>query len=265
MTITAIGRTVPREFRSRETARLFATFPDLDELERESVIEQIVVLNIQVAHAIARRYQNRGVPIEDLEQVACLALVRAAQRFDHTMDRDFLSYAVPTMTGEVKRYFRDHGWTIRPPRRIQEIQSRVIAEHKQGTVDGRPPTPRQIAERLDLDIDDVTEALSAAVCFQPISIDQAVEADSMESLADFLTVDDSGAQDAAEARALLAPVLKHLSRDEVRLLAMTYAQGMTQQQIGEAIGVTQMTISRRLTRLIARLRTELGVDLPRVA
>lgn len=265
MTTSAIGQTVPREFRSRETARLFATISDLDESGREAVLEQIVVLNIQVAHAIARRYQNRGVPIEDLEQVACLALVRAAQRFDHTLDRDFLSYAVPTMTGEVKRYFRDHGWTIRPPRRIQEIQSRVVAEHKQGTVQGRPPTPLEIAQRLDLDVDDVTEALSAAVCFQPISIDQAVEADSMDSLADFLTVDDEGPQDAAEARALLAPVLKRLTRDEVRLLAMTYAEGMTQQQIGEVIGVTQMTISRRLTRIIARLRGELGVDLKAVA
>jgi RNA polymerase sigma-B factor len=260
MTISTLGRTVPRDVRSSETARLFALVSEADEAEREVLLEQVVTLNIQVAHAIARRYQNRGVAIEDLEQVACLALVRAAQRFDASLDRDFLSYAVPTMTGEVKRYFRDHGWTIRPPRRIQEIQSRVIEAHKQGTEHGRSPTPSEIAERLDLKVDDVVEALGAGVCFQPISIDQAVEADSLDSLSDFLTVDDEGALNAAEARVLLAPVLSRLDRDELRLLAMAYGEGMTQQQIGDALGVTQMTISRRLTRVLAKLRQELNAQ-----
>lgn len=260
MTITALGRTVPRDVRSRETARIFALISEAGEAEQEDLLDQVVTLNIQVAHAIARRYQNRGVPVEDLEQVACLALVRAARRFDFSMERDFLSYAVPTMTGEVKRYFRDHGWTIRPPRRIQEIQSRVIEAHKQGTEHGRSPTPSEIAERLDLKVDDVVEALGAGVCFQPISIDQAVETDSVESLSDFLTVDDEGALNAAEARVLLAPLLQRLDRDELRLLAMAYGEGMTQQQIGDAIGVTQMTVSRRLTRIIAKLRGELGAQ-----
>ena len=92
MTISTLGHTVPRDVRSRETARIFALLSEAGEAEQETLLEQVVTLNIQVAHAIARRYQNRGVPVEDLEQVACLALVRAARRFDHTLERDFLSY-----------------------------------------------------------------------------------------------------------------------------------------------------------------------------
>ncbi|WP_309648573.1 sigma-70 family RNA polymerase sigma factor [Nocardioides sp.] len=266
MTVTTMpGRPVPRDVRSSETARLFALLSEEEGPERTDVLDQIVVLNIQVAHAIARRYQNRGIAIEDLEQVACLALVRAAQKFDCARERDFLSYAVPTMTGEVKRYFRDHGWTIRPPRRIQEIQSRVLEAYKQGTTHGRPPTPLEISKRLDLKIDDVVEALGANVCFQPISIDQAVEADSLESLSDFLMTDDGRAVDAVDARSVLANPLRHLEPEDRRLLAMTYSEGLTQQQIGEILGVTQMTISRRLARILARLRDELGVELPFVA
>lgn len=261
MTITALGRTVPRDVRSTETARLFLQLEDTAPQQREDVLEEIVVLNVQVAHAIARRYQNRGVPLEDLEQVACMALVKAAQKFDASLDRDFLSYAVPTMTGEVKRYFRDHGWTIRPPRRIQEIQSRVVEAAKQGTTNGQAPTPSEIARQLDLKVEDVSEALGANVCFQPISIDQAVEADSTESLSDFLMVDDESAREAVEARALLAPPLRGLDAEDLRLLVMTYSEGLTQQQIGQAIGVTQMTISRRLARILSQLRSEMGVDL----
>lgn len=265
MNSTRHASPVPRDVRSSETARLFASLPAEEGPERTTVLDQIVVLNMQVAHAIARRYQNRGVAIEDLEQVACLALVRAAQRFDTSMERDFLSYAVPTMTGEVKRHFRDHGWTIRPPRRIQEIQSRVLEAYRQTTVQGRPPTPLEISTSLDLKLDDVVEALGANVCFQPISIDQAVEADSLESLSDFLMTDDDRAVDAVDARSVLANPLRHLEPEERRLLQMSYFEGLTQQQIGEVLGVTQMTVSRRLARILTRLRDELGVELPLVA
>ena len=108
------------------------------------------MLNIGVAHAIAHRYRNRSVPVEDLEQVACMALVRAAQKFDVSQERDFLTYAVPTISGELKRHFRDQGWTIRPPRRVQEIQSKVVNAYHHGEESGAPPSPAKLAEQLGL-------------------------------------------------------------------------------------------------------------------
>src|SRR3712207_1594020 len=109
------------------------------------------VLNIGVAHAIAHRYRNRSVPVEDLEQVACMALVRAAHKFDVGQERDFLTYAVPTISGEIKRHFRDQGWTIRPPRRVQEIQSKVVHAYHHGEEHGAPPSPAKLAEQLGLE------------------------------------------------------------------------------------------------------------------
>ena len=259
MTISSFGRTVPRDVRSSETARLFALIAEADEAERESLLDQVVTLNIQVAHAIARRYQNRGVLVEDLEQVACLALVRAARRFDHTLDRDFLSYAVPTMTGEVKRYFRDHGWTIRPPRRIQEIQSRVIQAFHQGEERGSHPSAEKLAVELDLPASDVAEALQAEGCFTPVSLDVPVTEDGRAAI-DRLTDDDATDEKAMEARLMLSPALRRLSERDRRILHLRFVEDKTQQQIGDDLGVTQMQASRLLKRILETLRSELGSD-----
>ena len=145
--------------------------------KREDLLEQVIVLNIGVAHAIAHRYRNRSIPVEDLEQVACMALVRAAQKFDVSQDRDFLTYAVPTISGEIKRHFRDHGWTIRPPRRVQEIQSKVINAFQHGEESGAQPSPAKLADELDLPESDVAEALQAEGCFTPVSLDVPVTED----------------------------------------------------------------------------------------
>ena len=127
---------------------------------------------MQIAVDVARRYRSRGVPIEDLEQVACLGLVKAARGFDPERATDFLSYAVPTIRGEVRRYFRDHGWVVRPPRTVQQAQARITAVESDLCQElGRAPRPTEIAERLDLDLDLVVEALAANGCFAPTSLD----------------------------------------------------------------------------------------------
>ena len=118
MTVSVLDRSASRVVRRQETARLLAEAAQTTGKQRDDLLEQVIVLNIGVAHAIAHRYRNRSIPVEDLEQVACMALTRAAQKFDVSQDRDFLTYAVPTISGEIKRHFRDHGWTIRPPRRV---------------------------------------------------------------------------------------------------------------------------------------------------
>ncbi|MQW75411.1 sigma-70 family RNA polymerase sigma factor [Nocardioides sp. dk4132] len=260
MSTGAMHRQAPDHVRRERTATLLAQAAECGPGEREELLNEVVVLNIQVAHAVARRFRNRGVPLEDLEQVACCALVRAAAKFDVSQDRDFLSYAVPTMSGELKRYFRDHGWTVRPPRRIQEIHSKVIAMHRSGMEDGRPATADDIAAALDIPVTDVREALETQGCFQPASLDYTLHEDGDMTVGDLLSSDDESEREALEARVMLQPVVRRLSERDRRILHLRFAEDCTQAQIGEELGVTQMQVSRLLSRILDGLREDLAVD-----
>lgn len=207
-----------------------------------------------VARSVARRYRDRSIPLEDLEQVAYVALVRAARKFDIGQERDFLAYAVPTISGEVKRYFRDHGWTIRPPRRVQEIQSRVVEANERGHEKGATTTPEVIADELGLEVDDVVEALRAEGCFRPASLDAPLTADGAVSWANGLRDDDDGDRMAMEARVVLAPLLRELGERDRTILRLRFVEDRTQQEIGAELGVTQMQVSRLLARIISQLR-----------
>jgi len=223
------------------------------------LIEQVIVLNIGVAHAIAHRYRNRSVPVEDLEQVACMALVRAAHKFDVTQDRDFLTYAVPTISGELKRHFRDQGWTIRPPRRVQEIQSKVINAYHHAEEHGAPPSAARLAKQLQLPEADVAEALQAEGCFRPVSLDVPVTEDGRPAVEQLTDVDDADTR-ALEARLMLSPAVRKLSPRDRRILHLRFVEDRTQQEIGDQLGVTQMQASRLLKRILDQLRSELGAD-----
>jgi RNA polymerase sigma-B factor len=228
-----------------------------DDDRRRVYQDRVAELNLQVALEVARRYRARGVAVEDLEQVACLGLVKAVRGYDAGHATDFLSYAVPTIRGEVRRYFRDHGWTIRPPRGVQQAQARITAvESELCQRLGRPPRPTEIADHLDLDLDLVVEALAANGCFAPTSLDTPV-ADTDAGLGDRLG-DEERAFQSAEARVVLQPLLRHLDRREKIMLEMRFFRGSTQSEIGEVLGITQMQVSRLLSALLARLRDELG-------
>ena len=225
--------------------------------ERRSLEDQIVEVNLQIAVDVARRYRSRGIPIEDLEQVACLGLVKAARGYDPERATDFLSYAVPTIRGEVRRYFRDHGWTVRPPRTVQQAQARITAVESDLCQElGRSPRPSELAERLELDLDLVVEALAANGCFSPTSLD-ATPVGAEGGIGERLGEDDESF-DSAEARVALKPLLAHLDRRERIMLEMRFFKGATQSEIGEVLGITQMQVSRLLSALLARLRDELG-------
>jgi RNA polymerase sigma-B factor len=251
-----------RQERSDRTAELLeractTTCPD----ERERLLESVVVLNMNVARAVARRFRNKGVPQEDLEQVAFLALTRAARHFDQSLRHDFLSYAVPTIRGELKKHFRDHGWTVRPPRRIQELQGRIMAARGALTQQlGRSPRPSEIARALGEDLDQVLEALSTDGCFAPASLDRPVGEDTGTTLGELVTDEDRG-QRAAEARIVLGPLVRRLAERDRRILNMRFFEDLTQQEIADRIGVTQMQVSRLLSRILADLHEELsGAD-----
>jgi RNA polymerase sigma-B factor len=206
--------------------------------------------------------------MEDLQQAAYEGLVKAVNRWDSSHGRPLLTYAVPTIRGELQRHFRDHGWTVRPPRRVQELQyalSLAVEELEQRL--GRSPRPSEIAAHLSVPREDVEEALTATTCFTPVSLDAPVRAAGADAGDRDLTVLDSlpvveGAFGSAEARAVLADSLRSLSARERRILELRFFEQRTQQEIADEIGVTQMQVSRLLRRIIADLRGRLA---PQVA
>jgi len=229
------------------------------ESRRRALIAEVVEVNMGVADAIANHYRRRGIADDDLRQVAYLALTKAAWRFDADAGHDFLSFAVPTIRGELRRYFRDRGWMVRPPRKVQELQARIFAAEAELSVTlGRSASVSEVAEHLDVPAGDVEEALAAEGCFVPTSLDKNVgRADSRTTLGDLLGGGDTGSE-AAEARVVLAPVVRRLNERDRTVLRLRFFEDLTQREIAEEIGVTQTQVSRVLTRILDELRQGIG-------
>jgi RNA polymerase sigma-B factor len=247
--------------RGERTAELLARAGETDdETERNRLLDEVVVLNMGVAEAVAARYRSRGIPQDDLQQVAYLALTKAVRRYDPaSAGSDFLSYAVPTMRGEVRRYFRDQGWVVRPTRRIQELQAQVFAasEELSATL-GRSPRPSEIAEHLDEPLGDVEEALATDGCFQPASLDRPVVSEGGTTTLGQLMGEEETGWSSVEARVALRPVVRRLDERDRRILQLRFFDGCTQSEIADDIGVTQMQVSRLLSRIMRDLRADLG-------
>lgn len=261
MTSTASlsARETARERRRTRTAELFEEASRATGERRKQLLDEVVVENMQVARSIASRYRGRGVAQEDLEQVAQAALVRCVHKFDQKSADDLLSYAVPSIRGELRRYFRDHGWMVRPPRRVQELQSQVVAERDRLGGVGDTASASAIAEALDLPVQDVDDALAAQGCFQPASLDMLVTVDGGATLGDiFVTDAEDDSFASAEARAILADAVRALPERDRQLVCLRFYEGLTQSQIAEQFGVTQTQISRLLTRVLADLRKHIG-------
>jgi RNA polymerase sigma-B factor len=251
MTPSAVqDRAISGEDRSAATNRMLLEAQDATPADRKRLIDEVITLNIEVAQSVAGRYRNRGIAIEDLEQVACLALVRAAHRFDPTKADDFLTYAVPTIRGEIKRHFRDHGWVVRPPRRVQEVQALIRQSDSEPS--DRPDDPGDLAARLGVDVKDVSEALNVQGCFAPASLDAPNPVGEPWSAS--LVDDDFDEREAVEARAILRTLTKELTSRERLILYLRFVEGRTQKEIGAEIGVTQMQVSRLLTGILSGMR-----------
>jgi RNA polymerase sigma-B factor len=239
-------------------AELFARCRAGDTRAREQLIERYLPL----AQRLARRYQRSEEPLEDLVQVASLGLVKAIDRFETDRDVAFSSYAVPTILGELKRHFRDSTWSVRVPRDLQELALRV--DHAVGELSlrrGRAPTITEIAPAVGTSTERVLEALEAAGAYHAGSLDapratRGAEEAAGESVADALGAEEGGFE-RAEDRALLAPLLAHVSPRERMVLVLRFVEDLTQAEIGERIGVSQMQVSRLIRQALARLRTTL--------
>lgn len=244
--------------RATRTQALFIRLAETSDREAQASIRaEVAAVNVEVARSMARRYSRRGEPDDDLEQVACVGLMKAVKGFEIDYGRDFLSYAVPTISGELKRYFRDCCWTVRPTRRIQELQREVsTVSAKMGQDLGREPASHEIAAELEEDVALVSEAISAFGCYAPMSLDAPVDRTGSLAFQSVLGDDDIGFS-RAELHVMLAGVVRDLCERDRRIVAMRFYQDFTQRQIADEIGVTQMQVSRLLTRIQAELRTRL--------
>lgn len=259
--IPAQLRTAPPLEGKARARRTDAIVCDLRDVRRKAdahdLTRQLIETNAAVARSMASRYRNRGIDLDDLEQVALLGLTKAAQRFDPAAGHDFLSFAVPTIRGELRRHFRDSGWMVRPPRRVQDLQTRIAGAQEELEAQlGRSPRPSEIATHLEEDISAVVEALAADGCFTPTSLDAPV-ADGSSSLGDLLG-DEDRALAQAEAKVMLDPLMRGLTARDRRIVRLRYFHEQTQQEIADAVGLTQAQVSRVLTRILADLRAGLG-------
>lgn len=250
MSTAHVERASAAQTRHTMTNRLLAEAQQAGPAERRRLLDEVIVANIEVARSIARKYRNRGIATEDLEQVACVALVAAADRFDPAKAEDFLSYAVPTIRGEVRRHFRDHGWAVRPPRSIQELQASI---NKLTTATAQEMPDQAVAAELGVSVEEVRAARAAQGCFAPTSLD-ATFPDGGESLGATLVDDEFDEYAAVEARVILNTLTRDLKPRERLIVYLRFVEGRTQAEIGEEIGVTQMQVSRLLARILERLR-----------
>ena len=258
---SAPGTAPVTESRSALSTRLLTqAASETDPVERKRLQDEVVVMHMGLARAIAARYRGRGLAEEDLAQAASMALIKAARNFDPSHGVEFLSYAVVTMKGEVKRQFRDFGWMVRPPRPIQKLQADVAKAQSELTQQlGRSPRVPEVSAYLGVSEDEVLEALSADGCFAPTSLDLPLGEDGSTVLGETLLHDDS-ALDEAEARVMLMPAVRTLPERERRVLFLRFFKQMSQSQIAAEIGVTQMQVSRILSRVLAQLRLQLEQD-----
>lgn len=250
--------------RARTRAALVALSGyDLDDPRRSPLREELVGLHLPLVEHLARRFRNRGEPLDDLIQVGTIGLLKAVDRFETDRGVEFSTYATPTIVGEIKRHFRDRGWSIRVPRRLQEMRLALAgATADLGQQLGRSPTVAELADRLGVSQEAVLEGLESVNAYATLSLDAP---DSRDDLGDSHAVVDSlGFDDGALAhvdnRESLKPLLAALEPRDRTILVLRFFHGMTQSQIANEIGLSQMHVSRLLARTLTQLRQGLLED-----
>ncbi|HVW41921.1 MAG TPA: SigB/SigF/SigG family RNA polymerase sigma factor [Amycolatopsis sp.] len=238
-------------------AHLFDEFAALDpnDPRRAELRDRLVTGHLPLAEHIAQRFSGRGVAKEDLVQVATVGLINAVDRYDPGRGSDFLSFAVPTVMGEVRRHFRDTGWLVRVPRRLKELHLSISAANTELAQRlNRAPTPSEIAAHLGVSQDAVFEGLEAGNAYHSMSLDEVLSGDTENlALGDTLGEEDAALEGVENHEALL-PLIRDLPERERKILGLRFVHNMTQTQIAERIGVSQMHVSRLLARTLERLR-----------
>jgi RNA polymerase sigma-B factor len=240
----------------RELLRRYHERGDLE--ARERLIEQYIPL----VRSLARRYSYRGELLEDLVQVGCIGLIKAIDRFDVDRGVELTTYATPNIIGEIKRHFRDKGWSVRVPRGLQELNVRLSRLIEELTVQlERSPTIPELAKAAGVEEEEVLEALETGQAYATLSLsapasgDESDDLDPLESLGEI-----EHEYEVSEDRAVLAPGLRALDEREQRILQLRFFHGLTQSQIAQQVGISQMHVSRLIRRSLEKIREEVAAD-----
>jgi RNA polymerase sigma-B factor len=246
-------------FDERDRDELRRKFEQLAKTRDPALRNELVTAHLGLAEYLARRFDNRGEAVDDLVQVASVGLVKAVDRFDPDRGLEFSTYATPTIVGELKRHFRDKGWAVRVPRRVQELHLRlspVVAALGQDL--GRSPTIAEIAQHAGASEEEVLEAIEAGHAYRTTSLDAPARGeDPGQSLGDQLGVDDGRLAD-TEDWMTLSPLVAGLPARERAILHLRFFQGKTQSEIAARMGISQMHVSRLLARSVSQLRQGAG-------
>lgn len=225
--------------------------------ERERIREQLVQAYDGLVHYVARQFANRGEPLEDILQVGYLGLIKAIDRFDPDLGHEFTTFGTPYVKGEIQRYFRDKGWAIRFPRRLQETYQQVVRVNEELRHElGRQPTVAEVATRLGLEPDDVLEAMEMSSAMVPSSIDAQIGTDADEGgrqLAEVVGVEDPNLE-RVEMREVLRRAMQHLTERERRIMIMRFVDELSQAEVAKRLGISQMHVSRLQRAALEQLR-----------
>jgi RNA polymerase sigma-B factor len=258
--VTREEHAVPDRARARELFERLGELPP-GSPEREQIRGALVELHLPLVEYLARRFRNRGEWLDDLTQVATIGLIKSIDRFDLDRGVEFSTYATPTIVGEIKRHFRDKGWAVRVPRRLQELKlslTKAIGELAQR--EGRAPTVSELAAHLQMSEEDVLEGLESANAYSTVSLDAPDSGDEdAPAVADSLGIVDE-ALEGVEYRESLKPLLEHLPPREKKILLLRFFGNLTQSQIAAELGISQMHVSRLLARTLTQLRDGLTND-----
>jgi len=228
-----------------------------DPAERDRIREQLVAAYHDFVYFLARKFQNRGEPLDDIVQVGYLGLIKAIERFDPDLGYEFTTFATLTVAGEIKRHFRDKGTAIRFPRRLQELhQSAVRVNEQMKNELGREPTVAELADRLGVAPEDVTEAMEMGPAQTPLSLDQtlgAADGEAGRDLAEQIGSEDPEL-DRVEMRDILNRAMEHLTPRERAIMAMRFYEQMSQSEIARRLGISQMHVSRLQRAALEQLR-----------
>ena len=248
-----------KDARTRELIHLLRT-SDV-ESERDGALETVTMLHMPLARSLAHRYSGKGLDREDLEQVAFLALLKAIQRFDLSKPTEFGAYATPTITGELRRHFRDHGWLVRPPRELQERRQLVTdARSRLEQQLGHDPAADEIADELELTTEAVREAQVAASNLRPASLD-ATTADGTRPVLDLFDSNARGSSDPAlDEGIVVRTALERLPARDQRIVELRFTNDLTQAEIAQSMGLSAMQVSRLLRRTLDTLRVQLDAE-----
>jgi len=247
---------MPSEVSDKELLRRYHVDGDL--AAREQLIEQYLSL----VRSLARRYAYRGEQLEDLVQIGCIGLIKAIDRFDIERGVELTTYATPNIIGEIKRHFRDKGWSVRVPRGLQELNVQLSRLVEELTVQlGRSPTIPELARASGAEEEEVLEALESGRAYSSLSLSAGIGADDEEGVDPMETIgSEEPRYEISEEWAVLEPGLRALDERERMILHLRFFEGLTQSQIAQQVGISQMHVSRLIRRALEKIREEIEIE-----